>query len=74
MVAAFGYDSATIILTAMQKANSTDVEKVRAAMEGITVEAVTGRTMLDKQHNPVKPGTVTGIKGGARAYVSTVSP
>ncbi len=59
--ALFGYNAANFLFTAIEKANSTDTEKVLDALQGLTIGAPTGRLTMracDQQvMNPDWAGT-----------------
>ncbi|AFS78185.1 ABC transporter branched-chain amino acid-binding protein LivK [Gottschalkia acidurici 9a] len=62
--AALGYDAATTLLEAMNKAGSTDREKVVEAMKNTDLELVSGHTKFDKNRNPIKPVSIIRIGNG----------
>lgn len=69
------YDAATILFTAIKNAGTIDdTDKVKAAMEGIDVDTVSGKTKFDSSHNPIKCAVVLEVKGGKDVYNSTVCP
>jgi branched-chain amino acid transport system substrate-binding protein len=63
--ALFGYNAANFLFTAIEKANSTDTEKVIDALQGLTIGAPTGRLTLracDQQvMNPDWVGTTDRV-------------
>jgi branched-chain amino acid transport system substrate-binding protein len=72
--AALGYDAMNLLLTAVQNAGSDDTDKVKAALESINYEAVTGRITFDAQHNPLKGSFVLKVTAEGFAFSSFVSP
>ena len=54
------------------KADNTD--KVKAALEGISFNAVSGKITYDAQHNPIKGAVIIHVKGGKKVFDSFVSP
>ena len=67
MFAGMAYDTVTVMMKAINKAKSTDPEKVNAALEKVKVsddEAVCGGFTYDKNHNPVKELNIVTIKNG----------
>lgn len=74
-MAALGYDSAKILADAIQRAGSTENEKIRDAI-GATkdFQGVTGKITLDDQRNAVKTAVIVTIKDGEFKYVETVTP
>ncbi|MFQ5520544.1 MAG: ABC transporter substrate-binding protein [Candidatus Methylomirabilia bacterium] len=63
--AVFGYNAANLLFTAIDKANSTDTEKVIDALQGLTITGPTGRVTMracDQQAmNPDWVGTTDRI-------------
>ena len=57
-LAALAYDATNLLLTSIKNAGAEDTDKVKAAMEGITLQGVSGKITFDKQHNPVKSATI----------------
>ncbi len=74
--AALGYDSVYLLKDAILKAGTTDVEKVRDALEASDGNYVTGHITFDEKHNPVKSAVMIKlVKNGnslATAYEATV--
>ena len=67
MFAGMAYDTVTVMMKAINKAKSTDPEKVNAALAKVKVsddEAVCGGFTYDKNHNPVKELNIVTIKNG----------
>ena len=67
MFAGMAYDTVTVMMKAINKAKSTDPEKVNAALEKIKIsddEAVCGGFTYDKNHNPVKELNIVTVKNG----------
>lgn len=73
-LAALAYDAANLLLTAIKNAGADNTDKVRAALERISYNAVTGKTSFDAQHNPVKGAVILKVTGGKIAFNSFVSP
>lgn len=77
--AALGYDSVYMLRDAIVKAGTTDVAKVRDALEATDGDYVTGHLTFDEKRNPVKSAVmielVTGADGSiTTAYKTTVNP
>jgi branched-chain amino acid transport system substrate-binding protein len=68
------YDAANLLFTGIKEAGSTDPDKVRAALDKISFDGVSGKITFDKNHNPVKSAVVVGVKGGKKTYAATVNP
>jgi len=73
-LATLGYDATNMLLTAIKNAGSTDPDKVKAALEKISFEGVSGKITLDAQHNPIKSAVVISVKDGKKTYKATVNP
>jgi branched-chain amino acid transport system substrate-binding protein len=73
-IAALSYDATNLLLTAIKKAGEDDTDKVRTALEQISISAVTGRITMDSQHNPIKGAVVLHVTGGKVVFDSFVSP
>jgi branched-chain amino acid transport system substrate-binding protein len=73
-LAALAYDATNLLLTAVKIAGADDTDKVKAAMESISFDAVSGNTTFDEQHNPVKGGVMMKIAGGKVVFDSFVVP
>ncbi|MGA2763315.1 MAG: ABC transporter substrate-binding protein [Spirochaetia bacterium] len=74
VIAALGYDSANLILRAMENAGSDDVDSVRQALEGIQFHGVTGRLTFDVSHNPVKSAVIMVVKQHAAHFETLIEP
>ena len=74
LVAGCAYDAANLLLQAIQRAGSDNVEKVKAALEGISFNGVSGSFTFDAQHDPVKAIAILHISDGKFGYDSAVSP
>ncbi len=78
-LAALGYDATYILAEAIQKAGSTQPEKIKAAMMKTNRKFVTGRIKFDAKRNPVKSAIMLEIVKGADGklatkYAGTVNP
>ena len=73
-LATLAYDAANLLFTGIKEAGSTDPDKVRAALDKISFDGVSGKITFDKNHNPVKSAVVVSVKGGKKAYAATVNP
>jgi len=72
---ALGADAYLIMLDAIERAGSTDREKVRDAIEKTTnFQGVTGVIIIDSNHNAVKNVVIRQVKGTESIYVSSVNP
>ena len=78
-LAALGYDAAYILANAIEKAGSTDSEKIKDAMMQTDGKFVTGNIKFNEKRNPVKSAVMVKIEKGddgklKGSYVSTVNP
>ncbi len=73
-VSALSYDTYNILLDAIERAGSTDKEKVRAELEKTkNFEGVTG-VMTMKDHDMVKPAVILTVQDGKFKWLATVKP
>jgi len=73
-LAALAYDAANILLTGIKNAGADDTTKVKNALGKTEFNAVSGRIMFDKSHNPVKSATILAVKNGKVNFDSVVNP
>lgn len=73
-LAALAYDATNLLLTSIKNAGSDDTTKVKTAMEGITLQGVSGKITFDKQHNPVKSATILKVTEDKVVFDSVVNP
>jgi branched-chain amino acid transport system substrate-binding protein len=73
-LAALAYDATNLCLQAIKNAGKDDTTLVKAALEKITFNAVSGKITFDKFHNPVKGAVILKIWGGEVVYDSFVQP
>lgn len=64
MFAVLGYDAMGMMITAIDKAGSTDSDKIIEAMKGIEYKGLTGTTTFDENRNPVREAVITTIADG----------
>ena len=74
--AALGYDSANLLIKAIENAGSTDSEKLRSALEGMKgFEGISGVLNVDPAtHNPVKSAAILQFKDGKSVFMTKVDP
>jgi len=73
-VSALSYDTYNILLDAIERAGSTDKEKVRSELEKTTdFQGVTG-VMTMKNHDMIKPAVILTVKDGKFQWLATVQP
>jgi branched-chain amino acid transport system substrate-binding protein len=73
-LAALGYDATNLMLDSIQRAGSTEGDKIREAMVKADFKGVTGQVKFDGDRNPVKSAVIIEIKGGKQVYNTTVNP
>jgi len=75
-LAALGYDGAKLLADAIQRAGSTDPNKIKEALAATQgFEGVTGTVTMDDKHNPIKSAVIlTFDETGKQKYVETVNP
>ncbi len=73
-LATLAYDATNMLLQGIQNAGADNTDKVKAALEGITFNAVSGKITIDAQHNPVKGAVIIHVKGGKKVFDSFISP
>ncbi len=72
---ALGYDSVYLLKDAIERAGSTDSEKVKDALaETKDLSLITGVVSIDENHNPIKSATVLEYKDGKQVFNSKVNP
>lgn len=71
---ALGYDTVLLVLEAIKRANSTDPEKIRDALENIEIEGATGKISFDVFHNPVKSAVVIKMVDGRQTFFQKFDP
>ncbi len=73
-LAALAYDATNLLLNAIKNAGTDDTDKVKTALEGISLQAVSGKITFDKQHNPVKSATILKVTADKVVFDSVVAP
>ena len=72
-LSALGYDSYLIAVDAIKRAGSTESQKVRDAIAATKdLEAVTGKTTLDKNGDAIKAAVIKEVKQGKFKYLDFV--
>jgi branched-chain amino acid transport system substrate-binding protein len=73
--AALAYDATRVLADAIARANTTDGEKVRAALaETKNFAGVTGVISMDANRNAIKPAVVLKLEDGRYIYQETIQP
>ena len=74
-LAALGYDAGLMLVDALKRANSTDPQKIREALEQTkNLQVSTGIISLDEFHNPVKSAVVIEMKDGKQFFKEKINP
>jgi branched-chain amino acid transport system substrate-binding protein len=73
-LAALAYDATNLLLNSIKNAGSDDTDKVKAAMEALSMPGVSGKITFDKQHNPIKSATILKVTPDKVVFDSTVNP
>lgn len=69
---ALGYDAVYMMKSAIEKAGSTDKQKIVDALKGIEYDGVTGYLTFDDHNNLIKAVTVLKIENGKYVFDSKV--
>jgi branched-chain amino acid transport system substrate-binding protein len=73
--AALSYDALSLLADAIQRANSVESEKIRAALAAtVSFPGVTGGISIDSNRNAIKPGVVFKFEEGKYNFLKRVSP
>ena len=73
--AALAYDATRFLANAIERANSTDGEKLRAALaQTKNFPGVTGVISMDENRNAVKPAVVLKLQDGRYIYQEAIQP
>ncbi|HAL17667.1 MAG TPA: branched-chain amino acid ABC transporter substrate-binding protein [Anaerolineaceae bacterium] len=74
-LATLAYDAANMLFTAMTTAGTVeDVDKVKVALEGIKINAVSGAITLDAKHNPVKAAAILAVTAEGVKFEASIAP
>lgn len=74
-LATLAYDAANMLFTAMTTAGTVeDVDKVKTALEGIKINAVSGAITLDAKHNPVKAAAILSVTAEGVKFEASIAP
>lgn len=71
---ALGYEAATILIAAIKEAGSAEPEQIRAALENIRLEGVTGPIYFNRYHNPIKSMVVIAMLNGEQTLLARIDP
>lgn len=73
MFAVLGYDSMMILADAIDRAGSTDSDKIIEALKATDYKGLTGTTKFDEKRNPVREAIITSMEGGQYTFVENYS-
>ncbi|HXG31454.1 MAG TPA: ABC transporter substrate-binding protein, partial [Thermodesulfobacteriota bacterium] len=72
---ALGADAYLIMVDAIERAGSTDPQKIRNALESTKdFQGITGVITINDHHDAVKSAVIRQVRGGEFVYVSSVNP
>ena len=72
--AALSYDTAKILVKAIEKANSTDGDKIKDTLAGMELESVTGKISFNDKRTAIKSASIIKIDGDKKVLADTVNP
>ena len=73
--AALAYDAVMMIADALERAGSTDRNRLRASLaQTRDFEGVTGRIRFNEQGDPVKDALIMEVSGGEIRHLQRVTP
>ena len=72
--AALSYDTAKILVKAIEKANSTDGTAIRDALAGMEINSVTGNIKFNEERSAVKSAAIIKINGDKKELNDKVNP
>ena len=73
MFAVLGYDAMMIMADAIDRAGSTDSDKIIEALKSTDYKGLTGTTTFDEKRNPVREAIITNCKDGKYGFVENYS-
>jgi branched-chain amino acid transport system substrate-binding protein len=73
-LATLAYDATNLLFSAIKSAGADDTDKVKAALEGITFNGVSGKITFDAQHNPIKSATILKVTPEGIKFEAVVNP
>jgi len=72
---ALGYDSVYLLKDAVERAGSTDSEKIKEELAKTKeLSLITGVVTIDENHNPIKSATVLEYQDGKQVFKTKVDP
>lgn len=68
------YDAGSLLIKAIEKAGSTEPDKIKDAMKSLSVEVVSGKVSFDEKRNPVKSAVIIKVEDGKQKFIKKVNP
>ena len=72
--AALGYDSAKLLVKAIEKAGKTDGPAIRDALAGMEITSVTGNIKFNDERSAIKSAAIIKIDGDKKVLAGKVNP
>ncbi len=73
MFAVLGYDSMYILADAIERAGSTEADKIIEALRETNYNGLTGITTFDENRNPVRQAIITSFEGNSYKVIEGYS-
>ena len=73
MFAVLGYDSMYILADAIERAGSTEADKIIEALKKTSYNGLTGTTTFDENRNPVRQAIITSFEGSSYKVIESYS-
>jgi branched-chain amino acid transport system substrate-binding protein len=70
---ALAYDAGKILVAAIEKAGTTDGEKLKDALKATDIKAVSGNIRYDEDRNPIKGAVILKTEDGQQKFVKKVN-
>lgn len=71
---ALAYDACKILLKAMEKAESTEGDKIKNEIKKTEISAVSGKIKFNGGRDPIKSVVITKIENGEQKFIKKVNP
>lgn len=72
--AALAYDSAKVLVKALEESNSTDGDKIREALTKVSLESVTGKITFGSDRTAIKGAVIVKVEGDKTSLVKKINP
>ncbi|MFZ5968073.1 MAG: ABC transporter substrate-binding protein [Bacillota bacterium] len=73
-LAGLAYDAGKILLAAIEKAGTTEGEKVKDALKATDMTVVSGHVYYDEDRNPIKGAVIIKTEDGKQKFAAKVNP